>query len=247
MGYNIVWRIYVAFSRLMMTTVKKNYASLQTVQEGNMVVKDKQLDVKGIESLTKSSKSESTRKALQKILLDDILKAPVIDQLRFIKDISILQHSIVDDVLSGNKKYYKPAVVKSQSAYSDPMRIQGFKGSIAWNALHPKSDGSIHLNTEERNAVDICKVLINKATIEKIKDSYPEVYENALQILNTKDFENGIDAVSVPIDQPTPPWLLEFVDIDEIISSNLGNFPYESIGIKDMGKGAVNYTNIVQL
>ncbi len=235
------------FNRLMMTTVKKNYASLQSVQEGNLVPEEKQLDIKGIESMTKSSKSEYTRNALKKILLEDVMKAPVIDQLKFVKDIAILERSIVNDVMSGSKKYYKPSVVKSQSAYSDPMRIQGFKGSVAWNALHPKSDGSIHLNTEERNAVDICKVLINKATIEKIKDSYPEVYENALHILESKDFENGIDAVSVPIDQPTPAWLLEFVDIDEIISSNLGNFPYESIGIKDLNKGAVNYTNIVQL
>ena len=48
----------IPFSRLMMTTVKKNYASLIGVQEGNMVPEDKQLDVKGIECLTKSSKSQ---------------------------------------------------------------------------------------------------------------------------------------------------------------------------------------------
>ena len=50
----------IPFSRLMMTTVKKNYASLIGVQEGNMVPEDKQLDVKGIECLTKSSKSQWT-------------------------------------------------------------------------------------------------------------------------------------------------------------------------------------------
>jgi len=231
----------------MMTTVKKNYASIQEVQEGNIVEKSKRLDVKGIECLTKSSKSESTRKALQKILLEDILTAPVIDQLRFIKDISILEKTIVNDVMSGSKKYYKPAVVKSQSAYADPMRIQGFKSSVAWNELHPKSDGSIHLNLEERNAVDICKVQIDKATIEKIKDSYPEVYENAQRILDTPEFKSGIDAVAVPIDQPTPPWLLEFINYDDIVTNNIGGFPYESIGIKTLGKSNVNYTNIVQL
>ena len=69
------------FIRLLMTLVKKNYASLIGVQEGNMVPEDKQLDIKGIECLTKSSKSETTRNALKKILLEDILKIPKIDQL----------------------------------------------------------------------------------------------------------------------------------------------------------------------
>ena len=231
----------------MMTTVKKNYASLQSVQEGNLVPEEKQLDIKGIECMTKSSKSEYTRNALKKILLEDVMKAPVIDQLKFVKDIAILEKSIVNDVLSGNKKYYKPAVVKSQSAYSNPMLIQGFKGSVVWNMIHPKSDGSIHLNLEDRNPVDICKVQINKATIEKIKDSYPEVYENCVELLSMPEFKAGVDAVSIPIDQPTPAWLLEFVDIDEIISSNLGNFPYSSLGICDLNKSNVAYTNIVQL
>ena len=231
----------------MMTTVKKNYASMQAVQEGNLVIESKMLDIKGIESMTKSSKSESTRNALKKILLEDVMKAPVINQLKFVKDIAILERSIVNDVLSGNKKYYRPAVVKSQSAYSNPMLIQGFKGSVAWNMIHPKSDGSIHLNLEDRNPVDICKVQINKATIEKIKDTYPEVYENCLKLLEMTEFKDGADAVSIPIDQPVPAWLLEFVDITEIVSSNLGNFPYESLGLKKLDRTAVNYTNMVEL
>ena len=75
------------FSRLLMTQVKKNYASLIRIQEGNMVPEDKQLDVKGIECMTKSSKAKRTRDALKKILIEDILKAPVIDQMKFYKDI----------------------------------------------------------------------------------------------------------------------------------------------------------------
>ena len=83
----------------MMTTVKKNYASIMEVQEGNMVPYEKQLDVKGIECLTKSTKSKQTRDALKKILLEDILRAPVIDQLRFIKDIAIFENSISDYIV----------------------------------------------------------------------------------------------------------------------------------------------------
>ena len=73
--------------RLMMTLAKKHYASFIEVQEGNLVPKDQGLDVKGIDILAKSVTPDATKKALKKILLEDILMAPTIDQIKFIKDI----------------------------------------------------------------------------------------------------------------------------------------------------------------
>ena len=175
------------FKRLMMTMVKKNYASLIAVQEGNIVPENKQLDVKGIEALTKSSKPISTRKALQKILLEDILKAPVIDQMRFIKDIAIFEHQIVESVRKGSKEYYKPATIKSSKAYSDPMRIQGIKASEVWNKIHPSELPAINL--EERNAIDIAKVNINEATAIKIREKYPEIYSKIMEALSDDMFK----------------------------------------------------------
>ena len=249
------------FKRLLMTMVKKNYASIMEVQEGNMVPEKKQLDVKGIEILTKSSKALSTRKALQKILLDDILRAPVIDQLKFVKDIAIFQKQIVDSVRSGSKEFYKPVTIKSMSAYDDPMRIQGIKASIAWNMIKPaETDG---INLSERNAVDIAKVQIDRATMDRIKDSFPEVYMNIQNALDDDTFKtyvknpktgkkdklvsNEITAVAIPLDTTLPPWLEPFVDYDSILADNLNGFPYESIGIKRLSKTNINCTNIVQL
>ena len=230
----------------MMTTVKKNYASLQSVQEGNLI-KDPSvaLDVKGIECLTKSSKSETTRKALQKILLEDVMKAPVIDQLKFVKDIAILEKRIVNSVMSGSKEYFKPMVVKSISAYADPMHQQGIKGSIVWNTLRVDEPA---LNMEERNPVDIAKIQLNPATIVKIKDSFPKVYENCFKLLEMPEFKNKtIDCIAIPLDTPTPEWLLPFIDYNEMVSTNISGFPYESLGLKRLNKDNVNYTNIVQL
>ena len=51
------------------------------LQEGNIVPDNKQLDTKGIEVFTKSTKTETTREALKKILLEDILKTNNINQL----------------------------------------------------------------------------------------------------------------------------------------------------------------------
>ena len=250
------------FLRLMMTMVKKNYASLIAVQEGNLIPENKQLDVKGIEALTKSSKPLSTRKALQKILLEDILKAPAIDQLKFVKDIAIFQKQIVNSVRNGSKEYYKPVTIKSKSAYDDPMRIQGVKASIAWNMI--KSHELPGIDLDERNAVDIAKVNINRSTVEKIKDKYPEIYEKMIATLDddifkkktkrkTKNGEveaiisNDIRAVALPIDVNLPDWLEPFVDYDTIIDDNIGGFPYESIGVERFDRNNINFTNIVQL
>lgn len=180
------------FKRLLMVPhAKKNYASLVETQEGNHVPEDEQLDVKGIEAIHKSSKPLSTRKALKKILLEDILKTPVIDQLRFIKDIAIFEKQIMDSVKSGSKEYYKPVTIKSMSAYDDPLRIQGIKASIAWNMIKPSDTEGINL--EERNAVNIAKVKINKALVDKIKDDYPNIYQNMIDALNNEVFKEYIN------------------------------------------------------
>lgn len=233
------------FARLMMTTVKKNYTSLITVQEGNMVPYDKQLDVKGIAVLHKSSSPLSTRKALQKILLEDILRAPVIDQLRFIKDMAILEKQIVTSIESGSKEFFKPVTVKAMSAYENPMRIQGVKSSYAWNLIKSNDLPSIDLN--ERNPVDIVKVNISKANANIIAESYPEVYNNILNTLEQPEFAKGIDAIAIPMDVNVPDWMFKFIDYTEIINNNIGGFPVESIGIQTMDRNKVNYTNILKL
>ena len=175
----------------MVPHAKKNYASLIETQEGNRVPEDEQLDVKGIEAIHKSSKPLSTRKALKKILLEDILKTPVIDQLRFIKDIAIFEKQIMDSVKSGSKEYYKPVTIKSMSAYNDPLRIQGIKASIAWNMIKPSEAEGINL--EERNAVNIAKVKINKAMVDKIRDDFPDIYQNMIDALNNEVFKEYVN------------------------------------------------------
>lgn len=245
----------------MMTTNKKNYASLIKVQEGNLIPEDEQLDVKGIQILTKSVTPLSTRKALKKILLEDILKADKIDQIKFIKDIAILEKNIVKAVKEGSKEFYKPVTVKSIDAYEDPMKIQGVKASIAWNMIKQSDEPGIDIN--ERNAVSVVKVNIDKTTIDDIKETFPNVYENMIKALDDDTFKtyaahpdpktgvkkllkNRIEAIALPLDLPLPDWMVPFIDYNSIIADNLNGFPYESIGLKRSHKN-IGYTNIIDL
>lgn len=229
-----------------MTLVMKSYATLQEVQEGNLVPENEQLDIKGIASMAKSSMADSTRDALKKILYEDIMKAPVIDQFKVIKHIAILEKQIINSLQEGSKEFYKPVTVKAMSSYEDPMRIQGVKASIVWNAL--KDDGLDGINLDERNAVDIAKVKVDPMILETMKEKYPEVHERMVSLMDsTPQFKHGFDTIAIPLNMQVPDWMMELIDYNSIVNDNIGGFVYESIGIKRFGKTSVNYTNILEL
>ena len=247
-------------TRLLITAAKKNYASLITMQEGKFVPEGEQLDIKGIECLTKSGTSKSTRKALQKILLEDVFMSPAIDQWKIVKDLAIFERKIMNSIRSGSKDYYKPATLKAQESYADPMRIQGVKAATVWNAMKDKDLPGINL--EERNAVSIAKVIIDRGSIEKIKDKFPYQYQQAAMLLDMtipdgrdpktgkpklkKIYNDRIEAISIPLDVPTPEWVMDLIDYNTIVNDNMGGFPYQSTGIVKMSNNT-NFSNILQL
>ena len=94
------------FRRLLLTDAKKHYASKQELQEGNVVPEEESLDVKGMEAFTKSTTAKETKDKLKKILYEDILNTPVIDQANIISKIAIVEREIFDSIHKGEKKYY---------------------------------------------------------------------------------------------------------------------------------------------
>lgn len=240
----IILKNEFTFLRLLLTRAKKSYASLIAVQEGNIIPKNEQLDIKGIASMAKSSMSESTREALKSILLEDILRADTIDQFKIIEKLSILEKKIVKSVMDGSKEFYKPVTIKSISSYSDPMRIQGITAATAWNAL--KSDDLPGINLEERNAIDIAKVNLNTKNVEKLKDKYPDIYENAIKYLESPQSKGKVEAIALPLDVNAPEWLLDIIDYKTIVNNNISGFVYDSVGIVNLSENT-NYSNIIQL
>ena len=235
------------FRRALLTNVKKSYATIQEIQEGNFIEQkmDTALDIKGIACMAKASMSDYTRKELKKITYEDILNTPVIDQLKVVKDIAILEKRVMQSLFDGSKDFYKPLAVKSMDHYEDPMRQQGIKASIVWNTL--RDDNMIMLDLREKNSVSVAKVNINDTTVEKIKDKYPELYLRCKELLSNKYFLGGADCIAIPYDQDVPEWLSEFIDYNTIVNDNIGGYPLDSIGICRMENNNVNYTNILKL
>lgn len=249
--------------RALLTMGKKHYATKLEIQEGNIVpdTMEESLDIKGLE-INKSTVNENARKELKRILYEDVINCDTIDQVRVIKDLKILETQIFQSLQSGDKTYYKPASIKSMSAYDDPMRIQGVKASYIWNIVKDPELEAIDLSA--RNTIDIVKVNIDERNVGKVQSSYPEVYEKLIQVLRDSDIQGfdklsadgarkktvgdgTITALAIPVDVATPRWVMEFIDYTSIINDCLSCFPIESIGITKSNRSSINYTNIISL
>ena len=242
----IIMKNEFLFKRTLLTPVKKSYATIQELQEGHQVPKNEALDVKGIAAMAKSSMSDDTRKALKRILSEDILNSFEINQMKVIKDLAIEDKKIYNKLRSGDKGFYKPVVIKSKDSYENPMRIQGIKASIAWNYI--KGDDYPSINLDERNSLDIVKVNINSKKLN-ILDKFPEIRDNVEKLFASEYgqyFKGCVESLAIPKDISTPEWVMEVIDYDTIISDNLSGFPLESIGIGKYSNNDV-YTNVLQL
>ena len=103
------------------------------------------------------------------------------------------------------------------------------------------------INLEERNKIIKIKINVDKKNAYRIKDKYPQEYNKLIALLNHPTLGAKVNTIALPVDVPVPDWVLEFVDIQSIVSDSLKNFPLESIGLKRLDNDSANYTNIIQL
>lgn len=221
---------------------KKNYASKMELQEGNIIPEDKSLDIKGLPTFIKSTTNPTTQKRLKEVLYEDILNAESINPIKVQQDIRTIENEIYESINRGEKLFFKPAKIKSVSGYENPMRIQGIVASMAYNELHQEGTEAIDLSI--RNSIDIIKVDINRKNIDKIKESFPDVYEKAVKLLNTEEFKSGISSIALPQNELVPEWVIPFIEYAIIINDNISGFPIESIGI-NRGHDRNNITNMI--
>lgn len=233
------------FKRMLLTEAKKNYASIQEVQEGNIIPKGKGTDIKGL-AMKKSTVNKQTQERLEEILYEDILNAgEQIDQVKVLKDLAKFEKEIFESLRNGYKTFYKPHRIKSINSYENPMRVFGIKQAIAWNSIRGEHLEAIDL--EERNSIDIVKVNITPKNIDEIKDVYPNEYEKMKNLMNNDpNFGVGINGIGIPKNVDVPEWVIKFIDYTSIINDNLKLFPIEPLGIY-RGNDNNNYTNIISL
>lgn len=234
------------FKRLILTGVKKNYVTYQERQENKLVPPEEALDIKGL-AMNKTGVPDSTTKQLSDILYDDILNADKIDPMEIVGKLAIMEKKIVNAIQNGSVEYFKPARIKSTSAYETPMRIQGIKAAVVYNKC--KNADEPMINLEEKNSVLIIKTKIDKNSIEtsKLKVNNPDKYEAMKTLMADKDsFHGEITSIAIPFDHKIPNWLIEFIDYQTIVKDNISAFPIESIGMSKLNSNSA-YSGILQL
>ena len=231
--------------RALITDGKKNYCAYQERQESSIIPTEKALSITGLQ-IKKAGTADSTKAALQRILMEQILDNPGdISQVEIVKQLAILEKQIIQSIYDGSKEYFKPERIKASQAYDNPMRESGIKASVVYNELKDDHDEPIDLST--RNSILNIKIDINRKNIEGMKEKYPEVYEKAVKLMKTKEFSKGITGIALLPDKPIPEWVKDYIDYTTIVNDNLHIFPCEAIGINRREKDAINYTNIISL
>lgn len=233
------------FKSILLTDGKKNYASYQEVQEGNLVPKKEALAISGL-TLDKVGIAKSTSKELKRILYEEILDSQDgVDQIQVLKDLAILERRIFESIMHGETKYHKPARIKPISVYEKPMSIQGIKAAVAYNMLKDEHEEAINL--ENRNSILVVKVNIDKKTIAPLEMKDPERFKKISALLATKEFKGDVSAIAIPFGMDIPKWIIEFIDYVTIIHDNLTSFPIESIGITTLNSKNVPFSNVLEL
>lgn len=233
------------FKSILLTKGRKNYSTLQVLQEGNQIPENKQFDIKGMPIAKVGIVAESTSKLLSEILEFDVLRRDFVDQVELIKKFATIEQIIYNSIKAKEKSYHKLVRIKSLSNYELPFRIQGIKASVAYNKIKDSEEPTINL--EERNTVLIVKVVINKKNANKIAESFPQHYARLLELLDDSNYKGKVDAIAIPMNSEIPDWIVPFINYTEIIHDNLRNFPLEEIGISKLENNDITHTNMVYL
>lgn len=230
--------------RMLATMVKKNYCCFQERQENAFIPIDKALDIKGM-PIRKVGIPEKTARRIEEILWYFVLNAENISQINIVKQLAVLEKQIYESIMAGDKSFFKPQRIKADTAYKDPMGQYTIKACVAYNKLRRSDEKLIDLST--RNTILIIKTDMNLKNVDKIKETFPDVYERAVALLKSDDFKGNCNNLGILEEDEIPEWIKPFIDYTDVINDNISTFPVEALGIDRKEKKAVNYTNIVSM
>lgn len=253
------------YSRVIVTYAKKSYVGLQKRQE-EVVFAEPKLDVKGV-NFFKSTASQGTSEFIYKDILMDQLLAPKHGNISLhtvYRKIHDFQQRITKEIAEGNMDYLKRSIkVKSQDAYTNPMRIGQYKAVYVWNKVNRDED-----RIELPATVTLVKVqLRNKKDVARL-ENWPYIYERMIALFDTDpeigDYMGddgklkkgkGIKAIALPdgMDE-VPDWVLAIIDVETLVSDNMSLFTqlYRPLGMSKgttshNGSSIAYYTNIVRI
>ena len=253
------------YSRVVTTFAKKSYIGLQKRKEA-VLFKGPEIDVKGV-NFFKSTASEDTSKFIyDEILLKRLLCPPSgVPSLKDIyRAIYEFQKKITKEISEGHMGYLKRSIrVKSEDAYTNPMRIGNYKAVYVWNHICEEVE-QIKLPA----TVTIVKVKLTKKSDVSALSEWPDIYQKIMYLFehdpNIGEYVDeegnrvpakGINTIALPEDyDEVPKWILSIIDTETLVEDNMKLFTqlYAPLGLTPGktsvdGKNRKYYTNVVRI
>lgn len=213
------------FPKILLSKVKKRYIAQIRLREGKMINPPK-TEIKG-HDFKKAGTSESTEEKINEIIQNCILmpKVDPIDVSRMNAMLFQLENEIRESLSKGERNYLTRMNCKQPIAYAEKTRMsQGaVLGVLLWNTLNPNNVISLP------DKLDMVHINIpNLKALEPIREKFPEIYQRMDKyIFNgpVPELAAGLRYLAIPNNtDPIPEWVLPYVDINKIVSKNIGTF-----------------------
>ena len=225
------------FSSMLITDVKKNYATIVEYKEGKPMFGKP--DYKGL-PITKSSSNRVASERFKEILENDILNnidnVSVID---IIVKLNEFQNQIKNSLQNGENTFLKPVRIKDIQAYDDPLKVSGLRGALIWNELYkdneiilPDSFYLIKLKTHKRSDLDLIQDEEMRNKIDEL------IFDNPEERIRTK----GFYVFAIPRDTLIPDWVKPCIDVDLMVEDIMRSFMgvVRALGISTIFTSAQN-------
>jgi hypothetical protein len=215
------------FSRMMLTSGKKNYATLPILQEGR-IIKNPKVDIKGL-AIKKISTNKRIRKHFTDIVEQKILMAKKINVAEIYKESMLIENEIRDSLSKGESEFSIPVKINELESYNDKtvFQEQQVRGYIAWNALFPENtinppDKINKFVLKSLPYEDLCSYIYDCSSLTE------EEQENIIQALTENIYKHsrlskyGFSVLCAPKScKKLPEWIIGLIDIDKLVEVNL--------------------------
>jgi hypothetical protein len=234
------------FTRVILTSNKKQYASKIVYQEGVMLQKPK-ISLTGLQ-IKKSHFSKHTRDYFKKLIEEEFFE-PNIETLKILSSIYEFQKSIVVGIKNGSLEFAENKQFNSKDQYKEAGQIPVYRAATVWNTIFPEDP---ILFGEKcflyRTTLEDPKQLkeLHATNPELAKKIYKAVWKTHPEIA-----KYGMTYLGFPKTlSKIPDWAIPFIDTESVVISNTtpGMVLLESLGVSTFIKKNKKYfTNIVNI
>lgn len=206
------------FPTMLITSAKKNYASIVKYKEGKDM--HEVLDIKGL-PINKSSTNRIASKRFKDIIEQKILKSDKINVVDILMELYDFENEIRQSLRDGDKTFLKPIKVNDAMAYADPLSNGGYRGAMLWNMLYPNNQIDLP------DSFFLVKLTLTKENdLERIEDEYirntikTNIFESEEKRIRSK----GAYILAIPRTENIPEWAIPFIDEDTIVGDTMRAF-----------------------